>query len=58
MLRKYCCVRLGTWENFCGMFAQLWYSADRLGPSELSELLGINSAKVWPMFLGTCVSLI
>lgn len=57
-LRKYCCVRTGTWENFCGMLAQLWYRPDRVGPAEPSGLLGRSSAKVWPMFLGTCVSLI
>lgn len=56
MLRKYCCVRLGNWESFCGMFEKLWERPDRLGPTEPSELLGKSSVRVWAIFRGTCVS--
>ena len=55
---KYCCVRLGNWESFCGMLEKLWARLDRVESPEPSELLGNHSVRVCEMFRGICVSLI
>lgn len=55
---KYCPVRLGIWDSFCGMLDRVCVRPEKLGPSEPSEVLGRSSLREWAIFLGIWVSLI
>lgn len=58
MFMKYPCAKFGNWESFCGTFVSLWERLGRAAPTEIPEVWGKSSVRVWVILRGTCVSLI